>query len=65
MQTATRPVVEGFGPLNNGPAIRNVLDFSLQDYYGGFSELMSGLTVTGTTSSKATDPDPSTKTHSK
>lgn len=64
MQTASRPVTEGFGPLNNGPAIRNVLDFSLQDYYGGFSELMSGLTVSSATSPKPADPEPSTKTHS-
>lgn len=65
MQTANRPVAEGFGPLSNGRAIRNVLDFSLQDYYGGFSELMSGLTVTDAASPKATEPEPSTKTHSK
>ena len=59
-------MTEGFGALNNGPAIRNVLDFSLQDYYGGFSELMSGLSVSSSASSspKPADPEPSAKTHS-
>ena len=66
MQATSRPVTEGFGALNNGPAIRNVLDFSLQDYYGGFSELMSGLSVSSSASSspKPADPEPSAKTHS-
>ena len=29
----------------SGYAIRNVLDFTLQDYYGGLSEIMNGLSV--------------------
>ena len=29
----------------SGYAIRNVLDFTLQDYYGGLSEIMNGLAV--------------------
>ena len=59
-------MTEAFGALNNGPAIRNVLDFSLQDYYGGFSELMSGLSVSSSAGSspKPADPEPSAKTHS-
>ena len=57
-------MTEAFGALNNGPAIRNVLDFSLQDYYGGFSDLMSGLSVSSATSPKPADPEPPAKTHS-
>lgn len=59
-------MTEGLGALDNGTVIRDVLDFSSQEYYGGFSELISELSASSsaTSSPKPADPEPSAKTHS-